>query len=302
MLQAFQRGGLFRGWPGQRQAYVRMAKIWRNQHLGHRSIADPGVGKLVRNELVQLLAEVFRDPFIAMCGHICTIADVNLRLGLCCLALIGVPSAAQPLTVYSEFAQIDASGSVTAPETPREILSPALIRNGFSSFQVVVQAPADKEWWLFVGLNPENAVKITLYRETPEMLEPVELPRKSSGAETLWMDVWTASDAPVARIKIEPELHIDDDWVTYPIEGRVMQAAVPEPALPPGSYLCPLVNATPPLPMARFQLRNAAQDFALAAPLEQEDRNKLLEFCDRPAPARWSENYLRIRDYLFRLR
>jgi len=45
---------------------------------------------------------------------------------------------AQPLRVYSEFAQIDATGRVTAPAEPREILSPAIARNAFSSFQVVV--------------------------------------------------------------------------------------------------------------------------------------------------------------------
>jgi hypothetical protein len=222
----------------------------------------------------------------------------------------GVGGWAQPLSVYSEFAQINASGEVTAPETPREILSPALVRNGFTSFQVVVQAPADVRWWLFVGQNPESAVKVTMYRESgaalEQSLEQVELPRQSSGTEVLWMDVWTSGDAGVDRIKIEPELHIlstlDEDWVIYPIEARVMEARVPAPALPAGSYLCPLIATTPPVPMARFQLRNAAQDFALAERVPKEEMAKLLTLCDAPAPARWSENYLRIRDYLFGLR
>jgi hypothetical protein len=219
--------------------------------------------------------------------------------------LCGPAVQAQPLSVYSEFAQINAGGEVTAPETPREILSPALVRNGFTSFQVVVQAPANQLWWLFVGQNPEDAAKVTMYRETADALEPVELPRHSRGTEVLWMDVWTAAAAPAERIKIEPELRFGDapesDWVIYPIEARVMDARVPAPALPAGSYLCPLV-ATPALPMARFQLRNAAQDFALAARLPKEGLAKLLASCDAPAPARWSENYLRIRDYLFSLR
>lgn len=239
-----------------------------------------------------------------MGSHICTITNVKLTLRAAAVAIAVTAAAAaraQPLSVYSEFARIDATGKVTAPEEPREILSPALVRNGFTSFQVVIEAPADEEWWLFVGLNPENAVKVTMYRESAESLEAVEIPRLSSGTEVLWMDVWTASDAPVTRVKIEPELHIDGDWVTYPIEGRVMEERVPEPRLPNGSYLCPLIASTPPLPMARFQLRNGAQDFGLAAGLTQEDRNKLGELCDRPAPARWSEGYLRIRDYLFRL-
>ena len=56
-------------------------------------------------------------------------------------------------------------GEVIAPEAPREILSPAVVRNGFTSFQVVVEAPAEAKWWLFVGQNPENSVKLTMYRE-----------------------------------------------------------------------------------------------------------------------------------------
>jgi hypothetical protein len=223
---------------------------------------------------------------------------------LCALLFAGA-GWAQPLSVYSEFAQINAAGEVTAPETPREILSPALVRNGFTSFQVVVQAPADRQWWLFVGQNPENAVKLTIYRESGDELEPVEVPRQSRGTEILWMDVWTAATTPVQRIKIEPELHFSDapneDWIIYPIEARVVEARVPTPALPPGSYLCPPV-ATPAPPMARFQLRNAAQDFALAERVPKEELAKLLTFCDTPAPPRWSENYLRIRDYLFSLR
>ena len=303
MLKTVQRGGLILGRPPQRQTHMRMAKIRRNQYFRHRSLADPGVRQLISDEFIQLLAKILRDPFVAMCGHICTIADVNLRLGLWCVALASTAAVGQPsVNVYSEFARIDASGQVTSPETPREILSPALVRNGFTSFQVVVEAPPDKEWWLFVGENPENVLKVTLYRETATALEPVEMPRKSSGTEVLWMDVWTPADAPIMRVKIEPELYIDDDWVTYPMEGRVMQATVQ-----PGNFamlgnLCPRVDRTPPPPMAEFQYRNGEQDYLLAVPLPQEERKKLLELCDDPPPERYSEDYLRIRDYLFRLR
>jgi len=247
-----------------------------------------------------------------MGGHNCTIAKVKRTIlwAMLCALLFAGAVWAQPLSVYSEFARIDGSGEVTAPETPREILSPALVRNGFTSFQVVVQAPADRKWWLFVGQNPENAVKLTMYRESGDALEPVEFPRQSRGTEILWMDVWTAATTPVERIKIEPELRFndasDDDWMIYPIEARVVEARVPAPALPAGSYLCPLVAtpsvSTPAPPMARFQFRNAAQDFALAERVPKEELAKLLAFCDTPAPPRWSENYLRIRDYLFSLR
>src|SRR5579884_66759 len=145
-----------------------------------------------------------------MSRHTCTIANVKLAL----MFLLGLSSWAQTLTVYSELAEIDsASGKVIAPETPREILSPALIRNGFTSFQVVVEAPNDTKWWLFVGQNPENAAKVTIYRESGQMLEPVELPLRGDGSAVFWMDVWLDRDAPVQRIKLEPELYVNDDWV-----------------------------------------------------------------------------------------
>ena len=69
--------------------------------------------------------------------------------------LLLLPLAAQPLTVFSEFARIDATGKVTSPADPREILSPALARNAFSSFQIVVEltmleAPPAFERWTHI--------------------------------------------------------------------------------------------------------------------------------------------------------
>src|SRR5437870_8255996 len=110
--------------------------------------------------------------------------------GLYILVALAVTAAAQPLSVYSEFARIDVKGNVTLPESPREILSPAVARNAFSSFQVVVQAPDNKSWWLYMGQNPENAVRITMYREAEGKLDPVELPVMGKGTQVFWMDLW----------------------------------------------------------------------------------------------------------------
>ncbi len=189
--------------------------------------------------------------------------EVDPALWLCGLAL-STAARAQPLSVYSEFAQINAAGDVTAPETPREILSPALVRNGFTSFQVVVEAPVDAKWRLFVGQNPEKTVKVTVYRESGDMLEPIDLPHPGMGTEVFWMDLWTPAETPPQRIKVEPELNIDDDWVAYPIEAQVMDAKVPDAAKSVVSYLCPLEMSAAGPPVARLQLRNAAQDGALA--------------------------------------
>ena len=115
---------------------------------------------------------------------------------------------------------------VTAPAEPREILSPAIARNAFSSFQVVVDVPRGTPYQLYVAQNPENAVEVTLYRENSEKLERVEQPVSGNSTQVFWMDLWTARDAPVARIKVEPQLHVNNDWVIYPMEARVMSATV----------------------------------------------------------------------------
>src|SRR5215470_6811669 len=118
-------------------------------------------------------------------------------------------AVAQPVYVYSEFARIDANGKVTVPARPREILSPAIVRNAFASFQVVVETDPGKTWWMHVGLNPENIVAVTMYRESGgDKLEKVDLPFKGQGTQVLWMDIWAARETPPGRIKVEPQLNI----------------------------------------------------------------------------------------------
>ncbi len=229
---------------------------------------------------------------------------------LLCLAL---PLTAQPLRVYSELARIDASGEVAAPTQPREILSPAIARNAFTSFQVVVQVPQGTHYWLHIGQNPDDAARIALYRETGDRLEPVEIPYGGDSTQVFWLDVWTDRDAPVRRIKIEPQLNVADDWVVYPMEVRVVDATVPEGQRPDGSatpvsmmksFVCGTKVDAPPAPassVARLRFRNAQQDLALASHPPSEGLRKLIGRCDAALPED-PEWYLRIRDYLFRMR
>jgi hypothetical protein len=247
------------------------------------------------------------------------------------LFILSAPVWAQPISVYSDMARIDKSGTVTAPETPREILSPMVVRNGFTSFQVVVQAPSGKPWLLHVGQNPENAVEVTMYRESGDALERVELPVEGDGAQIFWMDLWTARDAPVRRIKVEPELKIDDDWVIYPLEGRVMDAVVEvekpvEPMLPARDALrfavcfngaiLGLPESGPQYTVPALRYRNGQQDAILARTYAAgDDLKRLFKVCDgappgdqnwyrqmRDYPPGGPEAYLKVRDYLFRLR
>jgi hypothetical protein len=246
------------------------------------------------------------------------IATLATRMKWICLfCLTTVAATAQTVGVYTEFARLDALGKVLAPETPREILSPALVRNGFTSFQVAITVEKGEHWRLFIGQNPDNAVTLTVYRETGQRLERVELPVEGDGPAVLWMDVWAARGAPVARIKIEPQLDYRQDWVIYPIEGRVMEATAGDGPWPAGagdaagvtrSFLCSAKPgeevpspASAPLTVARLRYRNARQDLSLAAQAPREELRKLFGPCEAP-PSDDVEWYLRIRDYLFRLR
>jgi hypothetical protein len=229
------------------------------------------------------------------------------------LSLLSITAAAQTVEVYSEFAQINQAGEVTAREEPREILSPAVARNAFSSFQVVVRAPQGTKFLMYVGQNPDNAVKVTFYRRTGNKLEPVELPYTGEGTQILWMDLWIDANARVRRVKVEPQVGIHGDWVIYPMEVRVSDPVVPE-ATPTTSgmqpfdamhaVLCGGSNSgasSAPLTAASLHARNARQDVALAMkssePVRQE-LTKMLGGCGAKEPAD-PEAYLKVRDVFF---
>src|SRR5207302_7865718 len=124
--------------------------------------------------------------------------------------------------------------------------------------------------------------------------------------------------APVERIKVEPQLNItlangDDDWVVYPMEGRVMDAIVPDGERPPGGiepvelmrgFLCGVAGrpvSTTGVTPASLRYRNARQDLALAPRAPKPDLQKLFGACEAPASAD-PEWYLRFRDYFFRMK
>jgi hypothetical protein len=167
-----------------------------------------------------------------------------MRLAL----LLAFTSVALPesLRVYTEFERIDPFGNVIAADkaqAPREVLSPALARNAWTTFQVVVE-PAGQPYTLFIAQNPERSVEVKLYRASfvrqgeawvPDRLDPVTLAESGAagaiepqvpGQKVLiyWMDVWVRADAPVGRSRLELQLAMDDRWTIYPMEVRVQSA------------------------------------------------------------------------------
>jgi len=235
------------------------------------------------------------------------------------LALFTVAARAQTVQVYSELARLSETGDVVAPAEPREILSPALVRNGFTSFQIAVQVPPTQGskatmFHLYMGQNPEGALKVTVYRRAGEKLEAVGLPYGAESSQVFWMDVWADGNAPVRRVKLEPQVYVNGDWITYPMEMRVSEVVVPD--VPPGSapptlrtYLCsnPAGGNNPARTrvgvvsdVAARRERNERQDVVLAArsPLLREELKKAMGGCAAP-PSADPESYLRLRDLLF---
>lgn len=231
------------------------------------------------------------------------------------LFLIASCLQAQVLRVFSEFVHFGPDGEPSQPSTPREILSPAVARNSFATYQILVKASPGTSSTLWIGQNPENTFQVTLYRERAGQLTKLSEPVDIEGTEVIWMDVWVKRDLVPARYKLEPELYLNQDWVIYPMEVRVVEATVPEGARSLGvaspmdvmrSNVCgmkpaPPPDAPPPITPASLRYRNALADLALAQAAPKDELRRIVGPCDQ-VPLENPEAYLRIRDYLLRLR
>ena len=169
---------------------------------------------------------------------------------LCCLRL-----AAQSIEVYSEFARLDRPSGLWER---REIISPAVARNGYSTFQVVVNAKEGASYFLFCETNPDHLVDARLYKvgSGGQALDPVRSPNfgvipDGETSRRYLLDVWVPPDAePGRRVRLELQLKVGD-WIVYPMELRIQKAAVP---LRPGGA---------PASLDQVLRRNRAQDQAL---------------------------------------
>jgi hypothetical protein len=165
---------------------------------------------------------------------------------------------AQRVQVFSEFRRVGPDGQVVEqdrPGRPREIISPAVPRNGFASFRLVLSPPPGKPFVLHIGQNPDDLLQITLYREmpvkqgarwVPDKLERASLPvtayvplpgsgQPDTTSLTYWMDIWVPAHTPVRRIRVEVQLNVGDDWTIYPLEVRVQPAEIPAGVITTGA-------------------------------------------------------------------
>jgi hypothetical protein len=235
---------------------------------------------------------------------------VRLTAILGLAAVAAPPLPAQTLHVYSEFRRVGPDGAVVQPDSvgrPREIISPAVARNGFASLRLVVSVPQGKHYTLHLGDNPDGSFQYTLYKEHPssdgspaDRLEKLSLPYEGvlpdpafglpgQSASSFWLDVWVPAKTKPSRIRVEAQLNVGQDWIIYPMEFRVQSATIPKHAAPLSplaaatvhssqsafgpmqAYLCEKAPTAPPsnsLTIRHLIRRNAAQDMALARSLE----------------------------------
>jgi hypothetical protein len=153
------------------------------------------------------------------------------------------------LEVHSEFLRVNPQGEILpidATAKPREILSPAVVRNGFASFHVVVRSPRETNFFLFTATNPKSIFRITLYKEIfvkrgedwiPDTLIPLRTPNfgaipdgeasiPGQTACVYLLDVWTPPETQpgVARLEVLLKVGV---WMVYPMEVRIQSAVVP---------------------------------------------------------------------------
>jgi hypothetical protein len=195
------------------------------------------------------------------------------------------------LNVFSEFRRIDPYGRIVTADQggkPREILSPAVARNA-----------KETPTWLYIQQNPEH-FRVDLYREQyvkagkewiPDGLQPVKapcflvLPEPGTAipgqkTQSYWLDLWIPADAPVERVRVQVVIKVDENWIQYPMEVRVVDLVSPGRAPLPSEIprLAQSMAQTwlggwtaPPGPAPEAELsvrhllmRNARQDRALA--------------------------------------
>lgn len=177
---------------------------------------------------------------------------------------------AQDIRLYSEFERFDPYGNPAAPDrdmAPREILSPAMPRNGHLTLHIVVTGPAGTNYLLYAGTNPPNILRFKVYREyftrcgngyCPDWLTEQKLPAFGAIPEYLpdlsgpaipnqtarcyLLDIYAPPDVPPRRVRVEALLKVGT-WLVAPMEVRVVAPRVPETGIPETAEDLALIDA-----------------------------------------------------------
>ena len=251
-----------------------------------------------------------------------------------------LPAPGQSVQVYSEFDRVDPFGAIVSVDRgvkPREILSPAVPRNGFLSLHVAVTVPPHEDYFLYVVPSPKDACHVAVYKEhftatragwIPDALEPVlrlphfgampdpaeKIPQQTTRVYLL--DLWIPPNARPPGFRLELQLKVGD-WVVWPIEVRVLPFAVPVQSggltrpLPPVDQPADAATRAPvedlfagvtesreiDVDSVRAVIRRNAIQDVVLA--RTLDRNALRKQLNAPRPA-GAEWYLHVRDWIYR--
>lgn len=222
-------------------------------------------------------------------------------LALCAAAVI----QAQDIRIYSEFERFDPFGNPVPADrdmAPREILSPAMPRNGHLSVHVVVTAPAGTNYFLYTGTNPPDILQVRIYREyftrcgegycpdwlveqnspsfgaMPEMLHNAGDPALDhQNTRCYLLDISAPANTPPRRVRVEALLKVGT-WYVAPMEVRIVAPTLPE--IPAGAVF--------------------REDIAPLDHTSSETAHRqLLRYLDG-LPPEWPVQMARVRDFLQR--
>jgi len=167
-----------------------------------------------------------------------------------CATLFAIAAAqAQQIALVSEFERFDPYGTpVTADRDlrPREILSPAMPRNGHLSVRVLVSGAPPTNYLLYFTSNSPGILDLTMYRESfqacgdsfcPDWLTRVDSPSFGAIPESLFamprqntrtylLDIHAPLDTPPRRVRVEVLLKAGI-WQVAPMEVRITAPVVP---------------------------------------------------------------------------
>jgi hypothetical protein len=170
----------------------------------------------------------------------------------CCVVFA---AHAQEIRIYSEFERFDPFGNPVAADrdmVPREILSPAIARNGHLSIHVVITAPAGTNYFLYAGTNPPDILQVRIYREyfapcgegycpdwlaeqrspafgaIPELAADFSRPAMNHQTTRCYLlDIQAPAVIEPRRVRVEALLKVGT-WYVAPMEVRIVSATVPE--------------------------------------------------------------------------
>ncbi len=155
---------------------------------------------------------------------------------------------------------------------PREILSPAMPRNGHLSVHVVVTAPAGTNYFLYAGTNPPDILQVKIYREyftrcgdgycpdwlaeqnspafgaIPELVHDFSRPAMNNQITRCYLfDIRAPAGTTPRRVRVEALLLVGT-WLLAPLVVRIVAPTVPNvaptvpnmPATVPAGDVAPL--------------------------------------------------------------